>query len=288
MRWPSVFSNRRTRSGFTLTELAIVLVIIGFLLGSLMYTLSAQTEQRARDETARRLAEARELLVSFAIVTGRLPCPGSATSNGLESDSPAGSGNCTNYYTGYLPAKAIGFQPQNASGYALDGWGNPIRYAVSQNAPVNSATPVICRRPNPAPPPTTLPPLTPHFTHKDNLKTNGVDCAPSDIVVCASATGIITSPASCNSATAVTNQNIVAAVIWSQGKNYATASFSGVMGQAGSDEAANNKTSANNHAVFVSHPPAPAGAPNGEFDDYLVWITVGELYGRLIAAGVLP
>lgn len=270
--------------GFTLVELAVVLSIVALLMTSLMYTLSAQTEQRARNETSRSLEEAKDLLLTFAIVNGRLPCPASASSGGLESDSPAGSRNCTDYYTGYLPAKAIGFQPQNSSGYALDAWGNPIRYAVSQNAPVNSQTPRICR-----PVSATTPPVTPHFTHKDNLKANGVDCAPSDLVVCASATGITTSPASCNTAAPVTNQNIVAAVIWSQGKNYATASFSGVTGQAGSDEAANNKTSANsNHAVFVSHPPAPTGAAGGEFDDMLVWIPVGALYGRLISAGVLP
>jgi hypothetical protein len=38
----------------------------------------------------------------------------------------------------------------------------------------------------------------------------------------------------------------------------------------------------------VFHPPAPGGAANGEFDDQFTWITVGELYGKLIAAGVLP
>lgn len=266
--------------GFTLIELAVVLFIVALLMSSLMYTLSAQTEQRARNETQKSLEEAKELLVTFAIVYGRLPCPASATSNGTES--PSGGGACTNYYTGYLPAKAIGFQPQDSSGYALDAWGNRIRYAVSQNTPVNSQSPRVCR-----PVSATTPPVTPHFTHKDNLKANGIDCAPSDLVVCASGTGITTS--SCNTATPVTNQNIVAAVLWSQGKNYATASFSGLTGQAGTDEAVNNKTSANhNHGVFVSHPPAPSDAAAGEFDDMLLWIPVGQLYGRLIAAGMLP
>jgi len=40
--------------------------------------------------------------------------------------------------------------------------------------------------------------------------------------------------------------------------------------------------------VFVWHTPAPVGAANGEFDDLMLWIPVGELYGKLIAAGVLP
>jgi hypothetical protein len=40
--------------------------------------------------------------------------------------------------------------------------------------------------------------------------------------------------------------------------------------------------------VFVSHPPAPASAAGGEFDDSMVWIPVGLLYSRLISAGLLP
>jgi hypothetical protein len=151
---------------------------------------------------------------------------------------------------------------------------------------LNSQSPRVCRPVNP-----TTAPATPHFTHKDNLRTNGIDCAPNDLVVCAASSGIVTTPGawSCGTAMPVTNQNVVAAVIWSQGKNFAGSSFGGVAGQAGADESANNKTAANsNHAVFITHPPAPAGAPGGEFDDLLTWIPVGQLYGRLVASGVLP
>jgi len=82
---------------------------------------------------------------------------------------------------------------------------------------------------------------------------------------------------------------VVAAVIWSQGKNYAGSAYLGVKGQAGDDEKVNNKTVANsNHPIFVAHTPAPAGAAGGEFDDLLTWIPAGQLYGRLVAAGVLP
>jgi hypothetical protein len=158
-------------------------------------------------------------------------------------------------------------------------------------APVNSQTPRVCRPITP-----TTAPATPHFTHKDNLRTNGIDCAPNDLVICTSSNGITpgSAPPSCGpggpgQATPVTNQNIVAAVIWSQGKNFASSSYLAVTGQAGDDERVNNKTSANsNHAVFVFHPPAPKGAPGGEFDDLLVWIPAGQLYGRLVASGVLP
>ena len=66
--------------GFSLVELAVVLTIVTLLLSSLMYTLSAQVEQRNAEETRRRLEQARELILSFAIANGRLPCPARFTS----------------------------------------------------------------------------------------------------------------------------------------------------------------------------------------------------------------
>lgn len=263
---------RTAPRGFTLVELAVVLAIVGFLLGGLMYSLSAQTEQRNRGETQRRLDEARELLIAFAIVNGRLPCPASTASNGVEADSGT-TGSCSSAYAGYLPAKTIGFQTMDSSGYALDGWGNRIRYAVSVNTNVALAPDY-------------------HFTASGSMKTNGITVTPSDLLVCASWASNIdtsTSSPSCGSATSVTNQNVIAVVIWSQGKDYSTASYSGLSGQAGNDEMLNNKTSANsNHGVFVDHAQAPSGATNGEYDDQMVWIPAGLIYGRLISAGVLP
>jgi len=280
---------RQPISGFTLVELAMALFVIALLMGTVMYTLSAQNDQRMRTDSLRSLDEAKELLIPFAIVNGRLPCPASTTSNGQEA---GGGGACTSAYIGFLPARDIGFQPQDGSGYGLDAWGNRIRYAVSFTIPVNSgaapptATPRVCRSVSP-----TTAPVFPHFTNKLNLRTNGIDCAPSDLVICSSSSGISPGsvPPTCGAATPVTNQSVVAAVLWSQGKNYASSAYLGVKGQAGDDERANNKTVANsNHPIFVAHTPAPVGAPGGEFDDLLVWIPAGQLYGRLVAAGVLP
>ena len=259
----------RSGRGFTLTELAVVITIIGFLMATAMYTLSAQTEQRNFEETRRRLEAARELILAFAIVNGRLPCP--ATGSGDEA--PVGGGTCTapGPYAGLLPARTIGFQIMDQAGNAIDAWGNSIRYAVSAAVPVNSQTPRVCR-----PVSDTIPPVAPHFTNRDNLKTQGIECQPSDLIVCRSATGITAS--SCGgSANQVMTQNLVVAIVFSTGKNGAT-------GTGGTDEAAN----VNGDPVFVWHTPTPTGAANGEFDDHMTWITVGELYGKLIAAGVLP
>ena len=264
---------RSTTFGFSLVELAVVMTIVALLLGGLIFTLSAQTEQRNFEETRRRLEQARELLLGYAIVNGRLPCPATAASAGDES--PLGGGTCNPAnYAGWLPAKTIGFYPVDSGGYAIDVWGNRIRYAVSIAMPFNTQTPQVCRPVN-----ATTQPLTPHFTHKDNLRANGVDCQPNDLVICKSATGISASSCGGGGANSIMATSLVVAVILSTGKNGAQAPCAACV-----DELAN----LDGNATFVSHEPAPSEAANGEFDDQLTWITVGELYGKMIAGGVLP
>jgi hypothetical protein len=73
--------------------------------------------------------------------------------------------------------------------------------------------------------------------------------------------------------------SLVVAVIFSTGKNGGTPT-----GGSGADEAAN----LNGDRVYVFHEPTPSDFVNGEFDDQMVWITSGEFYGKLIAAGQLP
>ncbi len=262
--------------GFSLVELAVVLAIVGILMASLMYTLSSQVEQRNFEDTRRRLDQARELLLAFALVNGRLPCP--ATSSSAGDESPSGGGTCTPSpsYGGYLPAKAIGYQQVDSSGFAVDTWGNRIRYAVSAVAPTS------CSGTSTAP----------HFTSAANLRSNGISCQPNDLLVCKSVTAANASanPPSCGGvgANQIMASGLVAAVVLSTGKNGGTAT-----GGVGADEAANIKTAASGlspivNALFVYHTPTPSTATNGEFDDQLTWITAGELYGKLIAAGSLP
>ena len=282
---------RQEELGFTLTELAVAMAIVALLLGGLMHTLSAQTEQRNFEETRRRLDQARELLLSFAVVKGRLPCPAryastSSHSQGLESfctsaatsttSTCSGSettteqthGTCSNHWDGYLPAVSIGYAHTDSSGFAVDPWGNRIRYAVTRmNTNCSGATP----------PPSSW---TTMYTSKSYLKTYGISCQPDDLLICKSGSGI--SGTGCGSAS---NQlmatSLVVAIVFSTGKNTAT-------GGTGTDEAANT----DGNRIFVFHTPTPDNpdtpSTNEEFDDQFTWITVGEFYGKLIAAGVLP
>src|SRR4051812_29002547 len=250
--------TRRRSLGFSLVELAVVMAIVALLLGGLMYTLTAQTEQRNFEETRRRLDQARELVLSFAIVNGRLPCPATATSSGDEA--PTGGGACTSYYAGWLPARALGSLQSDAAGYALDAWGNRIRYAVARTVTNCSGTSTL-----------------PHFTNAVLLKQNGITCQPNDLLVCKSGTAPASpalnagaSPPSCGAAGAnqIMSTGLVVAVIFSTGKN-------GAAGSSGTDELEN----INGDALFVFHTPTPNSSANGEFDDQLTWITHGEFYG---------
>jgi len=280
------FPAQGPERGFSLIELAVVMAIVAFLLGGLIYTLSAQVDQRNFEETRRRLDQARELILAFAITNGRLPCPARsaataapATVAGDEVVTTATGciGDAvTDYYggssggvtLGLLPARAIGYLQVDSSGFAVDAWGNRIRYAVSGAAPANCAGTST----------------TPHFVNAANLKANGISCQPSDLLVCKSATGI-TGTACGGAANQIMTQDLVAAIIFSTGKNGAIAPDAATSAAAGKIDESKNL---DGNQIFVYHTPTPTTAANGEFDDQFTWITYGELYGKMIAAGVLP
>ena len=255
---------RSAQAAFTLVELAVVMAIIGLLLAGAMMTLSAQAEQRATDETRRRLNAAVDALIAYAVVNGRLPCPAAPGSSGDEAPA-TGSGICSNPYNGFLPARTIGFQPTDEAFYGLDAWQNRIRYVVAgvTLAPACSAGAG----------------LTPHFTAAANLKANGMSCKPNvadlDVICSTAAAGV--SP-SCNSGQRVVAQQTAAFIVYSIGKNGPQP------GNYGADEIANT----DNNAVFVSRTWSGSDSALGTFDDLLVVVPAGVLYSRLVAAGVLP
>lgn len=111
--------------GFTLTEMAVVLVIVALLIGGMIMPLSTQLDLRYVAETRKQLADIAEALIGYAAShtasDGRpyLPCP-DTDGDGLENRS---GGTCTNQ-EGLLPWATLGLGRQDA-------WGYPFRYRVS-------------------------------------------------------------------------------------------------------------------------------------------------------------
>lgn len=252
------YRNKHHSAGFSLVEMAIVLTIVALLMAGLIPSISGQIDQKRTAETRIKLDEIQQALIGFAVANGRLPCPATAASNGAESYVGAvGASACTSFNNGFIPAVTLGIASESDSlgnqGYAVDAWGNRIRYAVT-NANGNA------------------------FITTSGMKSTGITTLDPNLMVCTK----VSATANDCSVAADRLTTGVPAVIYSTGKN-------GAYGGTGSDEAENpNPNSADNDRAFVSHVPAPSSAANGEFDDIVIWVSDNLIINRMVAAGQLP
>jgi prepilin-type N-terminal cleavage/methylation domain-containing protein len=286
----------RQQRGFSLVELAVVLAIVAFTIGGMLMPLGAQRDIRARQDTEKQLADAKELLIAFAITNQRLPCPASPTSNGVESfcDSATANypcavavplqvrshGHCSHPYNGFLPAATLGFTPIMTTGYANDGWSgeavNQLRYAITDVS--YSPTTSVCGATG-----TAVFPFTCEMGMKGTYMTLTTPDTTPDLQVCNSGGATVqnagTTTAACSAGNYLTNSAV--AVIYSVGKTAGTAGRS-------TDEIHNANpmtTDADTSTldrVFVNAPPS------ANFDDQMMWISRYALSGRMISAGRLP
>ncbi|MDP1683020.1 MAG: type II secretion system protein [Burkholderiales bacterium] len=252
----------RRAPGFSLIEMAFVLIIVTLLLGGLLVPFATQVEQKRIAETQKAMEEIKEALLGFAVANGRLPCPdlvaGAGANDGLEDPlgGPCAAAPGITSTEGNLPWATLGVANSDA-------WGNRFRYRVTN---------VFARSP-------------PAFTLADSGTLSVCGAAPT-----------IGAPNTCPA-----NQSIasnVPAVVLSSGKN----GFGGVSANTGvanfapiSDDEKENTTAGNNNYFFVSRIPtaasAPcdgAGQPRCEFDDLVIWLSPNVLFNRMVAAGKLP
>lgn len=114
--------------GFTLVEMAVVLLIVTLLIAGMVLPLSAQQEIRARQETEKALGDIQEALVGYAAGHAasdnrpHLPCPDTDNPpDGMENRQASGA--CT-AEEGVLPWAELGLGRNDA-------WNNRFRYRVS-------------------------------------------------------------------------------------------------------------------------------------------------------------
>ena len=75
--------------GFTLIEMAVVLVILALLLGGLLLPLSAQLDQKNYTDAKRQLESSMEAVMGYSLSNKHLPCPDkTAGANNGPNDNP--------------------------------------------------------------------------------------------------------------------------------------------------------------------------------------------------------
>lgn len=114
--------------GFTLTEIAVVLIIISLLMGYAITTGTAYLEVQANKQTQAKLRIVESALIGYVAVHGRLPCPANALSGtGTEHGSVLG---CLDGQTnGVVPWVTLGLSKADGT----DAWYNQITYRVGHH-----------------------------------------------------------------------------------------------------------------------------------------------------------
>jgi len=245
-----------TTRGFTLVEMAIVLLILGVMLGGLMGAVGQSTENTRRLEAKNKLREIEEALYGFAQVQGRLPCPANWNTSGAEDSINTATGTCTLYH-GLLPNATLGLSGGvDENGLLRDPWNNPYRYSVAVTTPNGSRY-------------TGTTGITSIFTNAvTQVVANANMLNVCDINTCAGATMIDVAPA----------------IVISMGNNWAG------IATASADELANASGTVLNSTYSVTNTNTfvVAGYSEINFDDMLTWISPHLLFSKLITAGQLP
>jgi prepilin-type N-terminal cleavage/methylation domain-containing protein len=243
-----------TRSkGFSLIEMAVVMVIVGLLLSGLFVALGDSAANRNRITATADLEGIKEAFYGFAQATGRLPCPAVVASAGVEA--PNGGGACTRAH-GFIPAVTLGLQGAvDSNGLLLDPWGNPYRYSVSDLLSGGNRS----------------------FTTTNGLRSQfavGALTASANLLCIAGATACA----------APIYVNTVPALIYSMGADWAIYTSAVQLENASTPLVSGFRMATDNN--FVNGIYAEEGS--NAFDDILVWLSPNILYSRLITAGKLP
>ena len=284
--------------GFTLIEMAIVLVIVTILIGGLAMPLSAQIQARRIAETKKVLEEAREAIIGYAMSNTTSTCKCAYISDILD-DSPAttcpinlcptltGTATLTIPPRHFLPCPDLmQNDPEESVDNDGDGSlrdlnnGREDRYIAGPNegecATLSGNLPWV-----------TLGTASQdawgnrlRYTVTGTFADKSIGLPGTgggDLQVC-STSGCVTVDVAGN----------VPAVLVSHGPNGwgARSIHNKMLADPTSDDENENTNASNN--FFVSRSPSRAGDAAGEFDDLVKWISADQLRGRICPAGGCP
>lgn len=240
----------KRQRGFSLIELAIVLVIVTLLIGGLAVPLSAQIQARRIAETKKIMEEAREAIFGYAMthivdhdaspstpLRPTLPCP-DTDGDGRENVTGAA---CTSD-SGFIPWVDLGTAAQDA-------WGNRLAYAID-------------------------------IDYGNRGDSNGFNNAGTgDKQICDTSVG------SCNVGNVAAAVPVVLVSYGPNGWGARNVNGSTLQSPTSTDELENFSTSPGlDPPSYISRPPSKADSPAGEFDDLVVWISSPVLISRVCPA----
>lgn len=257
--------------GFSLIELAMVLFIVGLLLGGLLIPLSTSIEQQNRAAAEEQLTSVRNALLGYTIINGRLPCPdcpdatigtcASGTANDGIEDFSTGPFDCRTD-VGNVPWVDLQVDED-------DPWGNHFTYQVS-----------------------------PNFSRDSNSAPCGTAAVGVSFELCTDGdVDIYTTYADPYSGTPDVADNVVAVVV-SHGSNYLETVQTDQEVENYGRNPVNPDTAAAILAaytasdydanVFLMRNYDLGASGNVEFDDILMWIPSTVLMNQMVSAGRLP
>lgn len=123
-------STKDMESGFSLVEMAIVLLVLGVLMRAVIQPMGARLEASQRSEAKAQLRQVKAAITGYLILNGRLPCPG--------MDAMREDASCS-MIDGGVRAVLLGLPGEiDEAGFLLDPWGAPLRYRIASTQPWTS------------------------------------------------------------------------------------------------------------------------------------------------------
>lgn len=254
---------RVRQSGFTLIEIAIVLLIVAILLGYAVAMLPVQQELKQYRHAETEMNSIVEHLIAFAQVNGRLPCPDTSTNtdgnpnsiDGEEDVHATASVGCEAFF-GFLPARTLGINGKyNNLGVLIDPWGSGYGYAVS-NVDTGDGEPDLVTG--------------------NGIRAEGLASVVPDLYICSDSTST-GMDADCSAVSGTSVIDNVAAVVISLGREFDLPPPTAIQ-----EENTDDFHDGTNDKVYIYSPRKDG------YDDIVKWIPRSLLFSRMLDAEQLP
>ncbi|MBF0267601.1 MAG: prepilin-type N-terminal cleavage/methylation domain-containing protein [Alphaproteobacteria bacterium] len=253
--------------GFTLIEIAIVLAVVGLLLGMGLMSGAQMLENAKRKTTGERMDKIEDAITLFAIQNNFLPCPAdgslnSANANFGRSQPATGLAACTAIANGahVVPWITLGLDEL----YSRDGWGNRITYYVAGRSQGGTANGIVLHT-NP--------------NTNDGIQRVDTSYPYGEVLVYALAgvPGLTTNQltnSSNNTAAGCSATNVCAAYALVSHGAHASGAYTGSNNPtriATTDASAGEAENNDGDAFFVQNDPTERASSSGIFDDMVRW-----------------